>query len=74
MRNTGSAPFYPDWPVAVALLDSTTKKPVWSAPLADVDIRKWLPGEDWDSADLLKQLTQQWRDGWRKALPPEKLN
>jgi len=21
------------------------------------------------NADLLKQLTQQWRDGWRKALP-----
>ena len=49
VRNTGSGPFYLDWPVAVALLDSATKKPVWSAPLADVDIRKWLPGEDWDS-------------------------
>jgi hypothetical protein len=35
--------------VAVGLLDPATKKPVWSAPLADVDIRKWLPGEDWDS-------------------------
>jgi iduronate 2-sulfatase len=23
---------------------------------------------------LLKHLTQQWRDGWRKALPPGKLN
>ena len=50
VRNTGSAPFYLDWPVAVALLDPATKKPVWSAPLAGVDIRKWLPGEDWDSA------------------------
>lgn len=49
-RNTGSAPFYLDWPVAVALLDPSTKKPVWSSPLAGVDIRKWLPGEDWDSA------------------------
>ncbi len=49
VRNIGSAPFYLDWPVAVALLDPTTKKPVWSAPLAGVDIRKWLPGEDWDS-------------------------
>ncbi len=48
--NTGSAPFYPDWPVAVALLDPATRKPVWSAPLNGVDIRKWLPGEDWDSA------------------------
>lgn len=50
VRNTGSAPFYLDWPVAVALLDPVTKKPVWSAPLAGVDIRRWLPGEDWDSA------------------------
>jgi len=50
VRNTGSSPFYLDWPVAVGLLDPATKKPVWSAPLAGVDIRKWLPGEDWDSA------------------------
>ncbi len=50
VRNTGSAPFYLDWPVAVALLDPATNKPVWSAPLAGVDIRKWLPGENWDSA------------------------
>jgi len=32
------------------LLDPATKKPVWSAPLNGVDIRHWLPGEDWDSA------------------------
>ena len=50
VRNTGSAPIYLDWPVAVGLLDPETKKPVWSAPLSGVDIRKWLPGEDWDSA------------------------
>lgn len=49
VRNTGSAPFYLDWPVAVALLDSGTRKPVWFAPLNGIDIRKWLPGEDWDS-------------------------
>jgi hypothetical protein len=49
VRNTGSAPFYLDWPVAVGLLDPATAEPVWSAPLSDVDIRKWLPGEDWDS-------------------------
>ncbi len=49
VRNTGSAPFYLDWPVGVALLDPATKKPVWSAPLDGIDVRKWLPGEDWDS-------------------------
>ncbi len=50
VRNTGSAPFYLDWPLAVALLDPKTRQPVWSAPLSGVDIRRWLPGEDWDSA------------------------
>jgi hypothetical protein len=49
VRNTGSAPFYLDWPVAVGLLDPATKEPVWSAPLDGMDIRQWLPGEDWDS-------------------------
>ncbi len=50
VRNTGSAPFYLDWPVAVGLIDPGTKSPFWSAPLTGVDIRKWLPGEDWDGA------------------------
>ena len=52
VRNTGSAPFYLDWPVGLALVDPATKKPVWSAPLEGVDIRQWLPGEDWDSAEF----------------------
>lgn len=50
VRNTGSAPFYLDWPVAVALLDPATRLPVWSAALDGVDLRRWLPGEDWDGA------------------------
>ena len=49
VRNTGSAPFYLNWPVAVALLDPASRRPVWSAPLTNVDIRTWLPGERWDS-------------------------
>lgn len=49
VRNTGSAPFYLDWPVAVALLDPATAEPVWSAPLSEIDIREWMPGEEWDS-------------------------
>lgn len=49
VRNTGSAPFYLDWPVGVALLDPATRKPVWAAPVEGVDIRQWMPGEDWDS-------------------------
>lgn len=49
VRNTGSAPFYLDWPVAVGLLAPATRQPVWSAPLANIDPRTWLPGESWDS-------------------------
>jgi len=49
VRNTGSAPFYLDWPVGVALLDPATQKVVWSSPLTGIDIREWQPGEDWDS-------------------------
>jgi hypothetical protein len=49
VRNTGSAPFYLDWPVAVGLLDATHRTPVWYAPLNGIDIRQWMPGEDWDS-------------------------
>ena len=52
VRNTGSAPFYLDWPVAVGLLEPVSKALVWSAPLSGVDIRQWMPGEDWDSAAL----------------------
>ena len=47
VTNTGSAPFYYNWPVEVALLDSVTRKPVWKAKMQSVDIRKWLPGESW---------------------------
>jgi len=48
--NTGSAPFYEDWPVELSLLDPLTNKPVWKCELENVDIRTWLPGDDWDDA------------------------
>ena len=72
VRNTGSAPFYLDWPVAVALLDPATKKPVWSAPLSGVDIRKWLPGEDWDSeAFAYRRPALLHRADGHATLPPD---
>ncbi|MCL4181467.1 MAG: hypothetical protein KJ072_27475 [Verrucomicrobia bacterium] len=50
---------YLDWPVAVGLLDPATKRPVWSVPLSGMDIRKWLPGEDWDTIEFeIKTLLQ----------------
>ena len=49
VRNTGSAPFYYDWPVEVALLDAKGRHVVWSDVFAEADIRRWLPGDKWDS-------------------------
>ncbi|MBN8216255.1 MAG: DUF4832 domain-containing protein [Spirochaetes bacterium] len=49
VRNDGSAPFYPKWPVAVALLDPATREVRWQADLK-ADLRAWLPGENWDES------------------------
>ena len=48
IKNTGSAPFYYDWPVRISLLDHQSKQVVWSHPIDSIDIRDWLPGDDWD--------------------------
>jgi hypothetical protein len=48
VKNSGSAPFYYNWPVEIALLDLESKKVVWSDQFNTVDIREWLPGEAWD--------------------------
>jgi len=47
VTNSGSAPFYYNWPVEVALLNPETHEPVWRSTFDSVDIRKWLPGEGW---------------------------
>ncbi len=48
VRNTGSAPFYYDWPVEVSLLDTESRRAVWKATFEDADIRTWLPGDQWN--------------------------
>ena len=48
VQNTGSAPFYYDWPVEVSLLDRSSKEVVWSDRFKSVDIRGWKPGDQWD--------------------------
>lgn len=50
VKNTGSSPFYYNWPVEVSLLDPNTKKPVWKKQCVDIDIRDWLPGDNWDES------------------------
>lgn len=48
VRNTGSAPFYYNWPVEVSLLDPESGEMVWRDTFGDVDIRTWLPGDQWN--------------------------
>ena len=45
--NTGSSPFYYDWPVEIALLDAQTHEKVWGHVCEDVQISQWMPGDDW---------------------------
>ncbi len=72
VQNTGSAPFYLDWPVAVALLDPQNRKPVWSAPLSGIDVRQWLPGEDWDSdAFAYRTAAKQYHASGSATLPED---
>ena len=52
VKNTGAAPMYYNWPVEIALLKADTKEKVWGKTLNDVDIRNWLPGEDWDEVKM----------------------
>lgn len=50
IKNTGSSPFYYNWPVEVSLLDPKTKQPVWKTTCKNIEIRNWLPGDKWDGA------------------------
>ncbi|MDL2304853.1 nucleoside hydrolase [Bacteroides sp. OttesenSCG-928-D19] len=45
--NTGSSPFYYNWPVEVALLDANTHQKVWAQTLDKVNISQWMPGDNW---------------------------
>jgi hypothetical protein len=55
VRNTGSSPFYYDWPVELSLLDPQTGEVVWCAVFEAVDIRHWLPGDEWEDANQAYQ-------------------
>ncbi len=79
VTNMGSAPFYYNWPVEVALLDTLTHQPVWKSVLDSVDIRKWLPGEGWTDPEW--QYVGSWQEyhpninwnnssEWQWAEPP----
>jgi len=59
VKNTGASPIYYNWPVELSLLDPKTKQPVWKSVYTDIDIRKWMPGDQWDGQND------------RYAIPPE---
>lgn len=48
--NTGSSPFYYDWPVEIALLDAKTHQKVWGKTLSSAKISQWMPGDKWDNS------------------------
>jgi len=45
--NVGASPLYCKWPMAVALLDES-RHPVWQDAFKNIDIRNWLPGDEWN--------------------------
>ncbi len=47
VRNTGSSPFYYNWPVEVSLLKPASHEIAWKDTFPDLDIRTWLPGDQW---------------------------
>ena len=68
VTNTGSAPFYYNWPVEIALLDSLSHQPIWKAKMDKVDIRDWLPGESWTNPEW------NYVGSWQEYLPNETWN
>ena len=55
VRNTGSSPFYYNWPVEVSLLNPLSKQVMWKSVFKGTDIRTWLPGDKWDT--VLRKYT-----------------
>lgn len=56
VTNTGSSPFYYDWPVEIALLDVSTRQPVWSRTLESARTSQWMPGDTWDNTRKMYTL------------------
>ena len=48
LTNTGSSPFYYDWPLEIALLDRYTHKKVFGYVVDGVRITEWMPGDKWN--------------------------
>ena len=56
VRNVGSAPFYYNWPVEISLLDPKSKEVIWKDVFNKIDIRRWLPGDKWNTDRQLYEV------------------
>ncbi|MFK8030051.1 MAG: DUF4832 domain-containing protein [Gammaproteobacteria bacterium] len=71
ITNEGSAPFYYDWPVELALHNAETREIVWSSTLNNTDVRDWLPGSNWTGPDWVE--SSNWpgfvvAEGWSDSV------
>lgn len=57
VTNTGSSPFYYNWPVELSLLDPETHQKVWGKTLEEVNISEWMPGDNWSIEEESYQKT-----------------
>jgi hypothetical protein len=59
VKNTGSAPCYENWPVAVVLINEATRQIVWKATLPNTDVRTWQPGHNYSTSTRSYQTPAQ---------------
>lgn len=48
IKNIGSAPFYENWPLAVVIIDESSKKIISKEVLKNIDITSWKPGNNYN--------------------------
>jgi len=59
VRNLGSTPFYSDWPLEVSLLDPESRNVTWAADFSGADLRRCLPGDDWDADGQIYRIAPE---------------
>jgi len=59
VKNAGSAPFYEKWPVAFILIDESTQEIIYKENLSDIDIRNWLPGDNYNYSTRTYQTSAE---------------
>ena len=48
--NTGSGPFYYDWPIEISLITADSHIVAWRTTLSSPRISQWMPGDNWDAS------------------------